>query len=138
MKEIPGLLDSFKKAKIIFLTTYSETGEEHSRKMTNLNEDPSTSMWFPTYINTKKVTEIEKNPKALITFPAEKKGEFFEIEGKAQVETGEQVEKKWFWWYLYWRPSQRNRFWFPSGNKHPDWAIINFIPVKTSLIKKNK
>ena len=30
MKETPGLRDSFKKAKIVFLTTFSETGEEHS------------------------------------------------------------------------------------------------------------
>ena len=135
MKEIPGLRDSFKKAKIVFLTTFSETGEEHSRQMTNLNEDPSTIIWFPTYKNTKKVREITNNPKVLITFPGENQKEFFEIEGDAKIETGKQVEEKWFWWYLYWRPSQRNRFWFPPGN-HPDWVIINISPISAKLIKK--
>lgn len=135
MKEIPGLRDSFKKAKIVFLTTFSETGEEHSRQMTNLNEDPFTIIWFPTYKNTKKVSEIINNPKVLITFPGENQKEFFEIEGDAKIETGKQVEEKWFWWYLYWRPSQRNRFWFPPGN-HPDWVIINISPISAKLIKK--
>ncbi len=82
--------------------------------MTNLNEDPYAKMWFPTYTNTGKVREVRTTPKALVTFPAEKPGEYYEIEGRAEVETGEDVEKRWFWWYLYWRPSQRDRFWFPA------------------------
>jgi general stress protein 26 len=136
MMEIPGLLEGFKKARVVFLTTYTDVGEEHNRKMTNLNEDPYSSMWFPTYTNTTKVKEVSRNPKAFITFPAEKRGEFYEIEGKADVETGDEVERKWFWWYLYWRPSQRNRFWFPGKDKHPEWAIINFHPVSARLVKK--
>ena len=129
------LNDSFKRARIVFLTTFSEDGTEHSRKMTNVNEDPSTPMWFPTYLNTKKIQELKKNPRVLITFPAEKKGEFYEIEGRAEIETGDKIQDKWFWWYLYWRPSQRNRFWFPQSNSQ-NRALIHIKPTSTQLVKR--
>jgi general stress protein 26 len=136
MDKLPGLTENFKRARVVFLTTFTEKGEEHSRKMTNLNEDPYAKIWFPTHTNTRKVKEVKSNPRALITFPAAKEGEYYEIEGKAEVETGEEVENKWFWWYLYWRPEQRNRFWFPSRERHPEWAMINIHPNSARLVKK--
>jgi general stress protein 26 len=136
MDKLPGLAENFKRARVVFLTTFTEKGEEHSRKMTNLNEDPYTKIWFPTNTNSRKVKEVKSTPRALITFPATKKGEYYEIEGKAEVETGEEVENKWFWWYLYWRPGQRNRFWFPSKERHPEWAMINIYPTSARLVKK--
>jgi general stress protein 26 len=137
MEKLSGLAESLKRARIVFLTTYKEGGEEHSRKMTNLNEDPYTKLWFPTYTNTDKVREVRKTPKAIVTFPAEKPGEYYEIEGRAEVETGEDVEKRWFWWYLYWRPSQRERFWFPAREHQPDWAMINVYPARARLVKRD-
>ena len=136
MNKLPGLAESFKKAKVVFLTTYTESGEEQNRKMTNLNEDPYAVMSFPTATDTKKVRQIRGNPKALVTFPGERSGNFYEIEGRAEVETGEEAEKRWFWWYLYWRPSQRERFWFPQGGRHPDRAMISVTPTKARLVKK--
>jgi general stress protein 26 len=135
LDKLPGLAEAFKKAKIVFLTTYHE-GVEQSRKMTNLNEDPYAAMDFPTATDTKKVRQIRASSKVLVTFPAEKAGEFYEIEGKAELETGEEAENRWFWWYLYWRPSQRERFWFPKTGSHPERAMIKVTPIKARLIKK--
>jgi general stress protein 26 len=131
---ISGLNSSFKLAKIVFLTTFTEDGKEHSRKMTNINEDPSKPMWFPTYMDTKKIQQIRKNPKVLITFPAEETGEFYEIEGSAEIQTGNEIQEKWFWWYLYWKPTQRRRFWFPPI-KSDNRAIIQIKPISTRLVK---
>jgi len=133
LEELPGLRESYKKARVILLTTFSEKGEKHLRQMTNLNEDPYTMMWFTTYSNTRKVEDVKKNPRVLLTFPAAKKGEFYVIEGKAELERQEVVEEKWSWWYLYWQPEQSDRFWFTRGRKHPEWSIINVHPVSAKL-----
>ena len=135
MDEIKGMKEAFEKAKVVFLTTYRE-GKENSRQMTNFNTDPYALMWFPTSSNTRKVKEIEKNSKVLLTFPSSDNGEFFEIEGKADFASKEEVTNKWKWWYLYWHPHQRNRFWFPAGEYSPDKVIINIQPISAKLVTK--
>ena len=135
MNEIKGLKEAFEKAKVVFLTTYSD-GKENSRQMTNFNTDPYSNLWFPTYRNTEKVVDIEKNPKVLLTFPGSVDGEFYEIEGKAEFASEEVVTSKWKWWYLYWYPHQRNRFWFPDGTYSPDRVIINVHPSSARLVRK--
>jgi general stress protein 26 len=135
MNEIKGLKEAFQKAKVVYFTTYYK-GEERSRQMTNFNMDPYTLMWFPSYRKTKKVEDIKLNQKVLITFPGSVNGEFFEIEGKAEFASKEEVINKWEWWYLYWHPHQKSRFWFPSGQYNPDRVIINVHPMSSRLVKK--
>lgn len=135
MNEIKGMLEDFKQTKIIFLTTFSEM-EETSRPMTNFNENPYEMMWFTTYRDTRKVEDIKKNPKVLITFPSSKQGEFYEIEGRAEFENERVAAEKWRWWYLYWHPEQRDRFWFPERREYPDRVIINVYPVSARVVKK--
>jgi len=67
MNEIIGMKEAFEKAKAVFLTTYRD-GEENNRQMTNFNTEPYKVIWFPTSSKTKKVEDIKKNPKVLITF----------------------------------------------------------------------
>ena len=117
------MLEDFKQAKIVYLTTFSDEGEM-SRPMTNFNENPHKMMWFPTYRDTRKVEDIKKKPKVLITFPSSKEGEFSEIEGRAEFEDEKVTAEKWRWCYLYWHPSQRTRFWFPARKYYPDRVII--------------
>lgn len=135
MKEIEGIRDDFKLAKIVYLTTFSD-GEERSRPMTNFNDDPYRVMWFPTYRDTRKVEDIKDNPKVLVTFPSSEEGEYYEIEGIADFETEEVVAEKWRWWYLYWHPAQRKRFWFPGGTHSSSRMIINVHPKSARVVKK--
>lgn len=137
MNKIEGMLEDFKQARIVYLTTFKD-GEERSRPMTNLNEDPYRMMWFPTYRNTRKVENIIGNPKVLITFPSSKDDEYYEIEGRAEFESERVTAEKWRWWYLYWHPSQRRRFWFPGGIKSPDRIIINVYPKSARIIRKDE
>jgi general stress protein 26 len=134
MEKIPGIEKAFQKAKVVFMTTY-EGNKENTRQMTNFNEDLEGVIWFPTERDTKKVKDIKKNNKVVLTFPAEKRGDYFEIEGEASFASSEDVLAKWEWWWLYWHPSQRDRFWFPK--KQDDRrVIINIKPVKARLVKK--
>lgn len=135
MKEIEGMLEDFKQAKIVYLTTFSN-GVERSRQMTNFNENPYKMMWFPTYRDTRKVEDIKKNPRVLLTFPSSREGEFYEIEGRAEFEDEKATAEKWRWWYLYWHPAQRKRFWFQSGRQYPERVIINIYPTSARVVRK--
>ena len=134
MEKIPGLEEAFKKAKVVFMTTFSNN-EEHTRQMTNFNENLQDKIWFPTERDTQKVEDIKNNDKVLITFPAEKRGQYYEIEGKAALASEQEVLEKWQWWWLYWHPAQKNRFWFPR-ERDERRVIINIKPVKAKLVKK--
>jgi general stress protein 26 len=137
MNEIEGMAEDFKQSRVIYFTTFSDR-EEISRPMTNFNENPYKMMWFPTYRETRKVKDIEKNPRVLLTFPSSKKKEYYEIEGKAKFETEEIAAQKWRWWYLYWHPGQRNRFWFPGETHYSNRVIINVYPQSARIVRKSE
>ena len=119
------------------MITYGVNGEPHSRPMTNFNENPYPTMWFPTYNNTQKVYDIEKNPKTLIIFPGENEDEFFEIEGYSSFADRATVDEKWVWWYLYWHPEMRNMFWFGDIGNHSKRSIIDVHPISVKKLVKS-
>lgn len=134
MNEIEGMAEAFKDAKVVYLTTYKD-GEERSRPMTNLNDDPYRMMYFPTYRDTRKVEDIERDTNVLITFPGSNEGEYYEVRGRAEFEDERIAAEKWTWWWLYWHPSQRSRFWF-TGGVHPDRVIINVHPESARVVER--
>jgi len=136
MNEIAGLREAFKQSRIVFLTTFSDGGE-NSRQMTNLNENPYQTMWFPTYRNTQKIRDIEENPKVLITFPSSRDGEYYEIVGRAEFEDDAVTAQKWRWWYLYWHPHQKMRFSFRYMDHTPDRVIINVKPESAKIVRSS-
>ncbi|MCB2173323.1 pyridoxamine 5'-phosphate oxidase family protein [archaeon] len=134
MKKLPGLDEAFKKAKVVFMTTFNGD-KERTRQMTNYNDELDEQIWFPTEKDTRKVKDIKKNNKVLITFPAGKKGEYFEVTGEASFASDDEVLQKWEWWWLYWHPAQKDRFWFPR-EKDERRVIINIKPTEARLVKR--
>ena len=134
MNEIAGLKEAFREAKVVFLTTFRD-GEEMDRQMTNFNDDPYKRMWFPTNRNTQKVRDIEEDSKVLITFPSSRENEHYEIEGRAEFENDAVTAQKWKWWYLYWHPAQRKRFWLSGSQNNPNRLIINVYPQSARIVK---
>jgi general stress protein 26 len=138
MNSYPGLKESFRQARVVFLTTFDKTGSKRTRQMMNFNEDIYSEIWFPTETRSRKVEDIKVNQKVLVTFPAEGFGDNWEVEGKAELERQEVVDAKWVWWYLSWRPYQADRFWFPPKNESdPNHAIIKITPIKATLNPHN-
>lgn len=136
MNEIEGMAESFKQARLVFLTTFSDD-KETTRPMTNFNEDPYNMIWFPTERKSRKVGDIKKNSKVLVTFPSESEDEYYEISGSAHFEDESVTANKWKWWYLYWHPTQKKRFWFPGGSGSPNRMIINVNPESARVVKKD-
>lgn len=134
MKKLSGIDEAFKKAKVVFMTTFNGD-KERTRQMTNYNDELDEQIWFPTEKDTRKVKDIKKNNKVLITFPAGKKGEYFEVTGEASFASDDEVLQKWEWWWLYWHPAQKDRFWFPR-EKDERRVIINIKPTEARLVKR--
>jgi general stress protein 26 len=118
------------------MTTF-QNGKENTRVMINFNENPYKVMWFPTERETQKVRDIEKDSKVILTFPTDEAGSFYEIEGTAEFEKQEIVDQKWEWWWLSWRPHQKNRFWFRRDRSDPNRVIINVHPESVKIIEKS-
>jgi general stress protein 26 len=138
MKKIQGMEEEFQRAKLVYLTTFSENGLKHNRAMTNYNENPYEMMWFPTFKDSRKVHDIQKNAKVLITFPSSKKREFYVIDGKAELEDEKVVDKKWEWWYLFWLPDEEFRFRIMSDAPFSNHAIINIYPESARIVKPDQ
>ncbi len=66
MREIEGLVESFKEARMVYLTTFRDGGER-SRQMTNFNEGSYDVIWFPS--DMKRVPKNPPNVVALTFFP---------------------------------------------------------------------
>lgn len=128
--------ESFRRSKIVYMITFTTKGETHSRPMTNFNEDPYTTMYFSTYLDTRKVRDIKENTKTLIIFPGLKRDEFHEIECKAGFADEDTVEDMWEWWYLYWHPEMKDYFWFSHDGDHPERVIIELHPIKVKTLTK--
>ena len=97
MRKIPGLEEAFKNAKIVWLTTFDEKGDEVDRQMTNYNEDPYDELWFPTWTDTRKVRHLKRRSGALVTFPAEEEDKFYGIRGAVRIADRETTYERWRW-----------------------------------------
>ena len=138
LNKMPGLVEDFKMARIVNMTTFAENGVKNTRPMTNFNEDPYDEMWFPTYKDTKKVRDILKDPRILINFPSSSEGAFWEIEGVAKLEKDEVTATKWKNWFLFWYPNREAMGWGLAGYSSlvDHRMIVNVFPKSVKLIEQ--
>lgn len=136
MNEIKGMREEFKSARLVYLTTFSEGGDRRSRPMTNFNDDPYGIMWFPSFKETRKVEDIKRNPKVVVTFPSSEEDEFYEIEGRAEFEGDEVVSRKWKWWYLSWVPDVEYQHRITTDAPITNRVIINVHPLSARIVKQ--
>ena len=134
MNKIEGMKEAFSNAKIVFLTTLGENGEEHTRQMTNYNESPYETIWFPTFKETRKIEDIKSNPQVMVTFPDSKEERFYEIAGEAELASDTYVRENWKWWYLFWHPGRAERFSFRSDAPFTNRAIIKISPIEAKIV----
>ena len=135
MKKLKGMLEAFREAKQVFLTTNS-SGETRTRAMTNFNETPYEPMWFPSFKDTRKINDIKANPMVVVSFPSEQEGKWYRIKSKARLAPWEEVKEMWRWWLLEWLPEEERR---PLRYDNPflDRSIIWVEPIEATLRESN-
>ena len=137
MNRIIGMKEDFARSNVVYLTTFDEKGEKRSRPMTNFNEDPYETMWFPSYEYTRKVEDIKRNPRVLLSFPSSREGEMYEISGRANFAPRSEVNERWEWWFLYWIPT-RSDMAIRTDEPVADRVIINVHPENANKTKYKK
>ncbi len=134
MNKIDGMLETFKDSKQVFLTTSNKLGESRTRAMTNYNESPYESMWYPSFLDTRKIKDIKENSEVIISFPADEQGKWYKIKGKAKLAPWNEVNKNWKWWYLEWVPEEdRGKHELRYDNPFTDRSIIWIDPVEAYI-----
>ena len=135
MEKIEGMQKAFKEAKFVFLITTNEEGETRTRPMTNFNESPYESMWFPTFTDTRKIRDIRHNSLVTISFPADERHTWYNIEGQAHEASRKEVQEKWKWWILEWVPRKEKKP-LLHDNSLTGKSIIWIKPIKAERAKK--
>jgi general stress protein 26 len=135
LEQIEGMAESFKEDKIVFLTTYGEDGE-HTRPMTNFNEDPYVTFWFPSDADTRKVRDIQGNSNVSVSFPAAQHGRFYVIEGEGYLASQAVIRDRWRWWWLYWHPHAEEMYPQPQSSDYfAKKAIIMIKPLRARIVE---
>ena len=134
MKRLEGMQEAFNESKQVFLTTKSKDGESRRWAMTNYNESPYESMWFPSFKDTRKIRDIEANPEVVISFHAEETRKWYKIKGKARLAPFSEVQKTWKWWFLEWVPEEeRSKHEMHYDDSFTDRSIIWVDPVESKI-----
>lgn len=99
------------------LTTVYDDGSLHSCPMYSNDEvDADGTLWFFTYTNSHRVSEIENNQQVNVSFTSSQQQRYVSISGTAQlVKDRKKMEE-------LWRPELQT--WFSQGLDEPDLALL--------------
>ena len=111
------LCEMIKEIDFCMLTTVDENNDLHSRPMSlNSEVDPEGNLWFFTYGNSHKVSEVNRTPKCSVSFAKTDDYRFVSISGKAEVIRDKRKIEE------LWKPELK--VWFPKGIDEPDIALL--------------
>ncbi len=111
------LREMIKEIDFCMLTTVDENNDLHSRPMSLNNEvDQEGNLWFFTYGNSHKVSEVTRTPKCNASFSQPDDYRFVSITGKAELVRDKQKIEE------LWKPELKA--WFPKGTEEPDIALL--------------
>lgn len=111
------LREMIKDIDFCMLTTVDENNDLHSRPMSlNSEVDQAGNLWFFTYGNSLKVSEVSRTPKCNVSFAKPDDHRYVSITGTAElVKDKSKIE-------ALWKPELKA--WFPNGTDEPDIALL--------------
>ena len=117
------LREMIKDIDFCMLTTVDENNDLHSRPMSlNSEVDPKGNVWFFTYGNSHKVSELERTPKCNVSFAQPDDHRYVSISGTAGLVRDKAKIKE------LWKPALKA--WFPEGTETPDIALLRIAVEK--------
>ncbi len=115
LKEVAKLL---KQLDICMLVSRADGGELHGRPMSNNGEvEYDGDSWFFAFGDSRKVRELEADPRTELAFIDTPNGTWINVEGEAEI-VRDDVERKRELWL---KDLER---WFPAGPEDPDVVLI--------------
>jgi general stress protein 26 len=115
--QITKLRDLVKDIGFCMLTTLTEDGSLHSRPMSLNGEiEPNGDLWFFTYIDSPKVTEVDHEEQVNVSFSAPNKQRYVSISGTAKVVRDRTKIQQ------LWKPELKA--WFPKELDEPGIALL--------------
>jgi len=116
-KQIQKLDELIKNIDYGMFTTVNDDGSLHSYPMSKsggINSDAT--IWFFTYSDSHKVTEVEHYPQVNVSFVSSEQQRFVSISGSSQVVQDRNKMRE------LWKPELQT--WFPKGLDEPNIALL--------------
>jgi len=101
------LYDLIKDVKICMMATIEPDGTLHSRPMYNQEADEAGELWFFTYLQSPKTTEVSKDNHVNLAYANPDKQHYVSVSGRAEIVRDKQkIAEKW---------TESMRTWFPKA-----------------------
>jgi general stress protein 26 len=110
------VLSLVSKAQVCMMATHAGPDVLHSRPMVAQHQERDADLWFFTDAGSRKVREIEANPRVLLDYCDPSGQNYISILGDAHVVHDARKAKE-LW-------SEGMRVWFPKGPDNPGLALI--------------
>jgi general stress protein 26 len=122
--------DTIDAAKFCFLITVNPAGHANARVMQAFGPEEDLTFWFGVGRTSRKVQEIERDPRVTLAFLHPPEGAYLSILGEATLERDPDLRRK-HWRELFFE------FW-PDGPQGDDYALLRFVPSRIELMNIEK
>lgn len=110
------VVDLIEDVGFCMLATHAPDGGMHARPMVARQGDADGELWFFTGADSRKVGEIRREPKILLTYAEPKDQDYVALNGTAEVVRDTAKVRE------LWREPLRT--WFPKGPDDPEIALL--------------
>ena len=117
------ILEKFQGPTLSALSTITEDGKPWVRYVTPVADENAT-LWIATFIHSRKVGQIKKNPEVHLTtgvMDPEKAESYLQIQGRAEILTDEETKKS------VWFDQLKGIF---SGPGDPNYCVCKITPYR--------
>ena len=104
-----------RSARTAMMCTYDAGGMAHGRPMVAVDYEDD-ALWFFTQSDSRKLDEIDRDPRVTLTYADQSANDWLSIQGRATV-TRDRAKAKELW-------SEPMRTWFPDGPEDDKIAMI--------------
>lgn len=118
IEKIKALIE--KSSTCFFCTNIKTNKSFDTRPMAVQKTDDEGNLWFLSASDSKKNTEITKDPNVQLLFQGSDYADFLSIYGKAEINTDQEIIKD------LWKPILKT--WFTEGEHDPRITVIKVIP----------
>ena len=116
--DLEAVAELLKKLDICMLVTHSADGALHGRPMSNNGEvEYDGDSWFFAFGDSRKVRELEADPRTQLAFIDTPNGTWINVEGEAEIVRDDVERKKKLWL----KDLER---WFTEGPEDPNVVLI--------------